>query len=202
MDMLTGARDGRFYYFENTGNSSAPAFASAVDDLFSAKTLGGYSTPTFEDLDGDGDFDMIAGSNIGSYYYFENTGSATIPSFSTPAINTLGFSDAGDLSSPAFADLDNDGDLDMLSGESYGNFLYFENTGSASAPAFSLTMVNLFGLKGIVYRASPSFADLDGDGDFDMISGEYEGNFLYFENFGTDYITFLCYSSRKSFRPH
>ena len=33
-------------------------------------------------------------------------------------------------SSPAFADLDNDGDLDMMSGGAYGEFYYFENNPS------------------------------------------------------------------------
>ena len=42
----------------------------------------------------------------------------------------------GDFSTPALADLDGDGDLDLASGELYGTFAFFENTGTVLAPAF------------------------------------------------------------------
>ncbi|MBM3264708.1 MAG: VCBS repeat-containing protein, partial [candidate division Zixibacteria bacterium] len=88
----------------------------------------------------------------------------------------------GYSSAPAFVDLDKDGDLDLLSGEYYGNFHYFENTGSSSAPAFSATQTNPFGLVDVGYSSAPAFGDLDNDGDLDLLSGEYYGNFRYFEN--------------------
>ena len=46
--------------------------------------------------------------------------------------------DAGDyvFVSPTFADIDNDGDLDLFIGDYFGNIYFYRNTGSASAPAF------------------------------------------------------------------
>jgi len=46
--------------------------------------------------------------------------------------NPFGLQSVGSSSAPAFGDLDNDGDLDLLSGEYYGNFRYFENNSSPS----------------------------------------------------------------------
>ena len=43
--------------------------------------MGSYSTPSFTDLDGDGDQDLIVGNEYGDIAYFENTGTVTLPEF-------------------------------------------------------------------------------------------------------------------------
>ncbi|MBL4585713.1 MAG: T9SS type A sorting domain-containing protein [Flavobacteriales bacterium] len=52
--------------------------------------------------------------------------------FATAQTNPFGLTNVGTLSKPDFADLDNDGDLDMMSGEGSGDFFYFENTSIAA----------------------------------------------------------------------
>jgi hypothetical protein len=49
-------------------------------------------------------------------------------------------------SAPAFADLDGDGDPDMMSGDYDGNFYYFRNDGTASSPSFAAVQINPFSL--------------------------------------------------------
>ncbi|MDD5274862.1 MAG: VCBS repeat-containing protein [Methylovulum sp.] len=64
--------------------------------------------------------------------------------------------------SPTFADIDHDGDLDALIGNFNGDTLYFENTGSATAPAFAAPVTNPFGLADVGQTATPTFVDIDG----------------------------------------
>ena len=95
----------------------------------------------------------------------------------------FGLADAGTFASPAFADLDGDGDLDGLIGEDDGNTVFFENTGTASAPAFAAATRNPFGLAKVVDAASPAFADVDGD--LDAFVGNEAGRTLFFRNRAT-----------------
>ncbi len=138
------------------------------------------------DFDNDGDLDMLMGGYYGSIDYYENTGTATSPIFSTPGqVNAFGLTGSYYYALLTTVDLDNDGDFDVLAGEYYGNLNYFENTGTASAPAFAAVQVNPFGLSAAANFSYPTFADLDGDGDMDLLVNEYYGNFKYYENTGT-----------------
>ena len=48
----------------------------------------------------------------------------------------FGIPNAGSSARPAFADIDDDGDLDLFVGNRNGNTLFLRNTGSANSPAF------------------------------------------------------------------
>jgi hypothetical protein len=181
-----------FYFLENTGTSTSPAFAPAQINHFGLTDFNGSSSYSsalsFADLDNDGDLDMITGDYYGEFYYFENTGNVNAPAFAAPVLNPFGLYDIGGRSAPAFTDIDNDGDFDLISGERDGDFYYFENTGSISAPAFAAYQVNPFNLTFVGSntsyssdRSKPTFVDLDNDGDIDLMAGDDYGDFNYYK---------------------
>src|SRR3954452_14492084 len=126
--------------------------------------VGNLAAQSFADLDGDGDLDAVVGDFTGALRYFENTGSAIAPVFTqqTGVANPFNGVDVGGYSTPSFADLDGDGDLDAVVGEFGGTLRYFENTGSATAPAFTerTGAANPFNGIGVGFFSTPSFADL------------------------------------------
>lgn len=187
-DLLFPASDNNTYaasfkYFENVGNATNPQFAAAIKNPYGLNPVSEETLfPALVDLDGDGDVDLVAFDYYGDAYYFENTGTSTDPQFTAQVQNPFGLGTAEYYLFPAFADLDNDGDLDLLGGTYYANFQYFENTGSANNPMFTAPVQNPFGLVVTQDYAVPAFADLDADGDMDLLVAEEYGNFQYFEN--------------------
>ncbi len=185
----------RLQYFENTGTSSNPGFvqvtgaANPFYHIDVGSRLGYRSSPELVDLDGDGDLDTVVGNSPGTLLYFENTGSSTSPSFieASGAANPFSGIDVASNGTPELVDLDGDGDLDAVVGESSGSLLYFENTGASNSPAFVETTgaANpLFDID-VGHNSSPELVDLDGDGDLDAVIGGGYGSLLFFDNTGS-----------------
>jgi VCBS repeat-containing protein len=157
-------------------------------ELFTGVNVGESSRPELGDLDGDGDLDLVVGAGDGTLHYFENVGDAANPVFveQTGAGNPF---DAvrGDGTHPELADLDGDGDLDLLVGYYDGTLHYFENQGDATSPAFveEIGAANPFNGLDVGYGAKPQLADLDGDGDLDAVIVATNGAVRYYENTGT-----------------
>ncbi|MFA5123470.1 FG-GAP-like repeat-containing protein, partial [Zavarzinia sp.] len=191
LDVVVGGNDGMLRYFRNTGTASAPAYAelTGVSNPFNGIDAGIQSTPSFVDLDNDGDRDLVVGEFFGSLKYFQNTGTPAAPVYveRTGALNPFDGLDVGNAGKPSFVDLDGDGDLDAVVGESGGTLKYFQNTGTAAAPVYAelIGAANPLNVVSVGVQSAPSLADLDNDGDLDLVVGESFGRLKYFENTGT-----------------
>lgn len=184
--------NGAISFFENTGTPESPEFAAdaAEQNPFGLAPTGFLSKPAFADLDGDGDLDLLTGwIYTGGYQFFENTGSATAPAFAAPVAGPFGLSSPGLVGFPTLGDVDNDGDVDMISGTYADGFRFYENTGTPTAPAFASPVVNPFGIQtGGSDIQIPVLADLDNDGDLDLFFmgyGAYAATMYFAENTGT-----------------
>ncbi len=195
LDLLVGRDDGGFDYFENTGSATAPAYTARTGaaNPMDGVDVGMQSTPSFADLDHDGDMDLVVGEKFGAITYYLNTGSAAAPVFTaqTGAANPWNGMNIGSYAAPAFGDVDGDGDQDMVVGQESGTYRYFRNTGTAGAPAYveitgaSNPFNAITGGTFFTNWAHPFLVDMDGDGDLDMLSGDTFGTFRYFENTGS-----------------
>ena len=182
LDIICGGYHGLSLYL-NTGNAVAPSFTK-VNDFFSDLAVGSNPIPDLGDLDNDGDLDLIVGkSESGIVRIYTNTGSASSATFLENNGTTLG--DLGLYAYPVLADLDNDDDLDIISGKDGYGFVYYRNTGSASSAVWTADNSVFSGLGFRDHFNSPAIVDLDNDGKKDLIFGNYTGPLNYYRNTGS-----------------
>jgi len=175
-------------FYKNIGTANNPSFRLMDEDIgnLSQQKIAG-AAPTFGDIDGDGDDDMIVGDIDGTLHLYTNSAGSGQPlNLSFAQANYQGI-DVGKNSKPQLVDLDRDALLDLVIGERYGTIHYYKNTGTISAPNFtyvtdSLGYVSVSNLN-ISYRGycAPYFF-LDSVGNYALLVGSSQGYLSYFNN--------------------
>jgi hypothetical protein len=110
---------------------------------------------------------LLVGRSAGGALGYRNVGNRSSPSWSAHAAWNLA---SGASRVPAFADLDNDGDLDILMGNADGICYAYRNDGTSHSPTWVANSAWDAPDVGSSL-ASPALADLDGDGDYDLMIG-------------------------------
>ena len=177
LDFLIGKWNKEIAFWRNDGSAADYAFTE-VADVYRALTRGQNAAPALVDLDNDGDYDLVAGEASGSLNYWVNNGTPQEPAFELVSDTWLDI-DIGRRSFPTFADMDGDGDQDMIVGSELDGLFLWENVGTPEAFQFEERGTLDIDTQAI---ASPEFADIDGDGDLDLFIGGISGGIMFFRN--------------------
>jgi hypothetical protein len=163
LDALSAsAGDDKIAWYENTDGAGS----FGTQQVISTAASNAYSVFA-GDVDGDGDLDVLSASRGRSPNYddkiawYENTDGAG--SFGTQRV----ISTAADGAESVFAaDVDDDGDLDAISASPYDDKIaWYENTDGAGSFGSGQVISTV-----AVYASSVFAADVDGDGDLDVLS--------------------------------
>lgn len=171
-------KDSTIYYFQNDGSENFTRIAIA-SQLPSVRSL------DINDIDADGDYDVVVFSDPNGVYLLENDGANNFTKHALTSGALTG------LSNVYCVDLDQDNDLDIVYSAKGNNILaWLQNNGSLN---FSTQIISN-SLNGIT---SFEIEDLDNDGDLDIVSsGHTAGAINYLENDGNqNFSTLLLHSN-------
>ena len=175
VDLIVGTWNQDMLVVRNDGTRAAPKWT--VDASAAVKLpRGSNAAPALADVDGDGDLDLFAGQANGAVSFYRNEGSRRSARF-VLAAEQLGDIRAGRRSAPALIDLDGDKRLDLVIGREGGGLSAFRNATAGGALRFTEWPELAIPLPSL---ATPVFADFDGDGAVDLLSGSASGGLVYF----------------------
>jgi uncharacterized protein (DUF2141 family) len=183
LDLVSGNDQGPLLAWRNTGTTTAPVFTawagnpvSVLRDVVGTPRDFTEGAPTFVDLDGDGDLDLVLGEQWAGLTVYRNDGTSAAPAFNIWTNNPVRNLVTPAFSKPVFTDLDGDGLLDLVVGGDLGTFASWRNTGTKTAAVFTAWSTNPLGSGfDAGNRSAPAFADLNGDGRLDLVSGNSGG---------------------------
>jgi len=186
-DLLAGRDATRFYYYRNIGDSTSWLWQSDNSAFAGLAQTTYWNSPCLADLSGDGLKDLIYGTAAGPLNYYVNTGSPSSPVWMEQFSLFGGVLDVGGASSPFLFDFDGDGDLDLVSGSQLGDIKYYENVGTASAPAWEPDHARFNSIDHSIY-SSITIGDVDGDSLPDAVVGDLSGQLFFHGHTGTGFL--------------
>jgi len=175
--------------FENTGTKDIPKYDLIDRDWQWISTVNLNTnlnipalniSPTFGDLDADGDKDMLLGDADGKLHYFTNQAG----NFNITSPNYFSI-DVGYFSQPQLVDVDRDGLLDIIIGEQDGSVNYCPNSGTATIAAFDTIIENWGGIDVDTNYISTGYSSpklIDSNGVYQLFVGSYTGKIYQFTN--------------------
>ena len=208
LDLICGEFVDRLTWYENIGTREQPIFS---EGRFLANPSGTITMdlemiiPSAVDWDKDGDIDLVVGDEDGRVALVENTGAIKdrMPVFNSPVYfqQKAGYLKSGALATPVSVDWDDDGDEDLVSGNSAGYISFIENLDGGNPPMWAAPERLKADGKEIRYQAGEngsiqgpaerkwgyttlSINDWDGDGLKDLIVNSIWGKVEWHRNVG------------------
>ena len=207
LDLICGEFLDGFTYFENVGTRSSPELGGGRRLTNRGEPIAmdlQMITPTAVDWDGDGDWDLLVGDEDGRVAFVENTGEVVdgMPVFNQPKYfqQEARYVKFGALVTPQGFDWDEDGDEDIVAGNTAGYIGWIENLGGFP-PRFAAPRRLVADGEVIRIQAGPSgsiqgpceakwgyttisVADWDGDGQADLLANSIWGRVIWYRNKG------------------
>ena len=176
--------------FENIGSDSIPRYNFIDRDWLGLSTTNLNIqlnipalnlSPTFEDLDGDGDKDLIVGDADGKLHLISNVGGGNFQ-ITTPNYQNI---DVGQFAQPQLVDVNRDGLTDLIVGEQDGTLNFLPNSGSTTNAIFDTIHANWGGIDVDQSFISSGFSSptlYDSSGVYQLFVGSFSGSIFQFTN--------------------
>lgn len=209
LDLLCGEFLDGFTYYQNTGTRTEPQLAEGkrlTRDGTPLRMDLEMITPVAVDWDADGDQDLICGDEDGRVAFIEHTGRVEngVPQFNPPRYFQQEAKDVkfGALVTPVSFDWDDDGDEDLICGNTAGYIGFIENLDEGNPPRWAKPKYLEVDDKVFRVQAGPngsiqgpceakwgyttlSVADWDHDGLADIVYNSIWGQVAWLKNVGT-----------------
>lgn len=209
LDIICGEFLDKFTWFENIGSREKPKYAEGRllengDGIITMDLE--MIIPVSLDWDQDGDIDLVIGDEDGRVAFMENTGILEdhMPVFNSPKYfkQKPEYLKFGALVTPFSTDWDDDGDEDLICGNSAGYIGFVENLDGGDPPSWAPPVYLSAGDEVIRILAGESgsiqgpceakwgyttlsVADWNNDGLKDIITNSIWGKVLWHENIGS-----------------
>ena len=174
-------------YYTGSSSAGAPVFVELPFPGKGRHPTGGLTTPRAADMNGDGLLDLVVSSRQ-EISIFLNRGTATSPQFDLTAKPiALPWTSAA-ITTTQFIDYNHDGKLDL-----FNRYVVSLNSGEPAPFSFDKEIALLPRGVRIEHPSRtgddwfwPYLADFDGDGDFDILFGDWWGHVWLHRNNGSD----------------
>ncbi len=147
-----------------------------VGEPFIASNLATSVGCSWADFNNDGHMDLFVANADAPNTLYVNNGDKTFSARTMDGFST----DDGVSKGSAWADYDNDGDLDLFVSNN-GSFLFYINSGAGMFERLPVNDLVYYGSNSL----STAWGDVENDGDLDLIISSYDHKTILYENKGT-----------------
>lgn len=175
-DMLIGDAEGKVHLLKNSSGPGQPADFNIEAFNYMNIDVGQHAAPQLLDINKDGLIDLLIGEKEGTLNYFENTGTAEEAFFTAyPTNDYFGEIDTMEDCCTGFS-------VPCMVTDSLGNAILYVSDEKGWIKQYNNIEENLedgFNLVDSLYvngsKISMNMADINGDGDFEVVYGELGG---------------------------